>query len=1072
MLKKIFSMTILTRLITSFALIILLFVFGMINTNNTTTQINHLHQHNLDYVVARSEKLLEVLFEFMSLRRYARETVMSIIWATYADMETRLYHERFVADFYDYIRYLIYEYSELVLNDYRLMEAGNYREHLDLLEEALYALDIAFNELVEGFFMEGLGTFDPTPVTYYSEITNIHLMELREISLLERAGTVMEINSLVERNAFVSLLIAFIFIVISVGTVVIMVVSFIRNIKSVEKQVGFVERGEFEASHAVLNDNEIGQVFAKLINIFSKLISEVTKVAREVKTENTDARINADFFQGSYRETALAINNLIDTVVHSQEDARGANERMQLMLDSTPVACFLINRGFEAIDCNMEAVFLFGLPKKDSCIRHFRRIFGEAAFSEIKQAKDNLENHYREAMEKGRTKVEWLLRMPETGELIPCEINFVRLVHKGEYVVAAYVQDLRIIKQMIEEMRRLAIAEEHNEAKSRFLAIMSHEIRTPMNAIIGISEIQLRQNDLNVHVEEAFAKIYNSAQSLLRLINDILDLSKIEAGKMDVINIPFKTASLIGDTVQLNAARIGSKKITFKLKIDENLPAQLIGDDARIKQVLTNILSNAFKYTEEGSIELAFWLEILPGSDLHECLLAASVTDTGYGMTPEQLEAMFDDYSRFNVTASREIEGTGLGMSIVNNLVKLMNGSIEASSKPGKGTKVVLRIPSQRIDEEVLGKALADNLMNFESSMSFVKEAPDFQYEPMPYGKVLIVDDVETNLYVARGLMIPYGLAIKTCYSGFEAVELVKKGEVYDIIFMDHMMPGMDGVHATKLIRELGYTEPILALTANAVIGQAEMFLRNGFDGFISKPIDMKYLDAYLNRLIRDKQTEEVRQAARLEAEEKLRLKLEAEFTRSKKPTKTESKSIVPPDIAECVIRDSQKCMEEFTQFQKKQLNYTEEDLKALAISAHSIRGALANISESGLSSIAAQIEHAAKNGDTLQALDKMPPFLDSLASLSTALKAQLAVESVPITGFDAEFLHKQLTSICNACKDYDTDAILASQTALQNKKWPPEIREAIRKIGEHILHGDFDEAKEYAEGVVSETKT
>ena len=534
-----------------------------------------------------------------------------------------------------------------------------------------------------------------------------------------------------------------------------------------------------------------------------------------------------------------------------------ANERVRLMLDSTPIACFLIDNRYEAIDCNMEAVNLFELQNKEECIHNFRKIFECTSKSKTKFTPELM---FKKAIDEGRSKIEWCLLKPDENGQIPCEINFVRLVYQDNFIVAAYVLDLRTIKKMMEDMQRLETAEENNEAKSRFLAFMSHEIRTPMNAIIGISEIQLRKNALTPHVEEAFAKIYNSAHSLLRLINDILDLSKIEAGKMDILGIKYETASFINDTVQLNIIRIGSKEIRFKLFVDENIPETVFGDDIRLRQVLTNILSNAFKYTEKGTVEARFWAE--EHEDPNEVYFCASVTDTGRGMTEEEIEELSSDYTRFNVSANRDVEGTGLGMNIANSLVMLMNGSIQVASKIGEGSKFTVKIPQKRVSESVIGCELARNLEDFEKNPYPAKKISGFEYEPMPYGKVLIVDDVDTNLYVARGQMIPYGLTIETCASGFEAIKKVKDGNVYDIIFIDHMMPKMDGIEATRIIRDMGYSGSIVALTANALIGQADMYLNSGFDGFISKPIETNYLDSYLKRFIMEKQPSEVLEEA------------------------------------------------------------------------------------------------------------------------------------------------------------------------------------------------------------------
>jgi len=417
-------------------------------------------------------------------------------------------------------------------------------------------------------------------------------------------------------------------------------------------------------------------------------------------------------------------------------------------------------------------------------------------------------------------------------------------------------------KQLIMEMNhQLEEANTANNTKSSFLARMSHEIRTPLTAVLGISEIQLQDPTLPPYTEESFAKIHNSASTLLRIVNDILDLSKIEAGKMSLVNEKYEVASMISDALHLHLLYLGNKKIKFEVHVDENLPAFLIGDELRIKQILSNLLTNAFKYTEVGSVKLS--LQCQKSNLENHITLAINVSDTGIGMSKEQVKALYEEYTRFHEQEKRLIGGTGLGMPIVNSIVKMMGGDITVNSKVGKGTNTVVNLPQQIASQEFLGRETSKNLEQFEADMSSLAKRFKFVPEPMPYGSVLVVDDVDANLYVAQGLLMFYDLKIETCESGFAAIDKVKNGNVYDIIFMDQMMPKMDGMETTKTLRSMGYTHPIVALTANALIGQAEEFMRNGFDGFISKPIQTTHLNTILTKFIQDKQSPEVIQAAR-----------------------------------------------------------------------------------------------------------------------------------------------------------------------------------------------------------------
>ena len=282
--------------------------------------------------------------------------------------------------------------------------------------------------------------------------------------------------------------------------------------------------------------------------------------------------------------------------------------------------------------------------------------------------------------------------------------------------IAGALVDITETKNILLDTERHRIeAEAASRAKSAFLSTMSHEIRTPMNAILGITEIQLQNDALDRDVKEALDKIYTSGDMLLGIINDILDLSKIEAGKLQLVITKYEIASFISDTAQLNMMRIGSKPIEFELYVDENLPVFMMGDELRVKQILNNILSNAFKYTSEGLVKLSVTSEASDDQD-DIITLIVSVSDTGQGMTKEQVDKLFDEYSRFNMEANRSTEGTGLGMSITRNLIRLMGGDVLVESEPGKGSTFTVRLPQGKIDSEVLGREMTENLHQFRTS--------------------------------------------------------------------------------------------------------------------------------------------------------------------------------------------------------------------------------------------------------------------------------------------------------------------------------------------------------------------
>ena len=431
--------------------------------------------------------------------------------------------------------------------------------------------------------------------------------------------------------------------------------------------------------------------------------------------------------------------------------------------------------------------------------------------------------------------------------------------YEGGYKDAALAVNL-----LIEKVKLVDKAEASSLAKSTFLAHMSHEIRTPMNAIIGISEIQLQNREIPLEAEDAFGKIYSAGNLLLRLINDLLDMSKIEMGKMELFADKYALESVVSDSILVNMANIESKQIEFNVDVCEETPRFLVGDELRIKQILNNLLSNAFKYTVRGKIDLSIKPERDPNFP-GKIILVITVKDTGQGMSKDQLDRLFESYARFNLEENRFTEGTGLGMSITRDLINLMKGSISVESEPQAGSTFTIRLPQAQFGDELIGAALAESLKYFRSTSHAKIKRSQIVYENMSYGKILIVDDVGMNLYVAKGLMTPYGLSIDTASSGSLAIKLIKEGAVYDIIFMDHMMPEMDGLEVTRVLRDMGYTGTIVALTANAILDQVNKFIENGFDDFLSKPIDTRQLNSVLRKFVRDKQPPEVIEAANRE---------------------------------------------------------------------------------------------------------------------------------------------------------------------------------------------------------------
>ncbi|GHV11523.1 hypothetical protein FACS1894219_02810 [Clostridia bacterium] len=525
------------------------------------------------------------------------------------------------------------------------------------------------------------------------------------------------------------------------------------------------------------------------------------------------------------------------------------------------------------------------------------------------------------------------------------------------------------VEDVFDELERARKhAEDASLSKSRFLATMSHEIRTPLNAIIGLSEVQLYENHA-AGVKDDLEKIRSSGTLLLAIINDLLDIAKVEAGSLSLIPVEYKLADAISDVTQLNIVRIGSKSINFFVRVSENLPTSLIGDELRIKQIFNNLLTNAVKFTKAGTVELIVDWE---PHDESEGLLKISVRDTGIGIKKEDIGKLFQEYTRLDSNSTRKIEGTGLGLYITYKLAEMMGGTATVDSTYGVGSTFMVTLNQIVVDPTPIGHATAEDLRTFR----FIKSA---QFNTavmttyMPYGKVLAVDDVETNLDVISGLLAKYGITVETVNSGERAIDLLRSGNRYDLIMMDHMMPYMDGIEAVKIIRtdlktEYARAVPIVALTANAIVGNEAMFLRSGFNAFLSKPIDSHKLDDILNKYIRDKQSEETVFAAEEEAARNLVTS-----------AVTEDPIIIPPNISginygEGVQRytDHDTYMNMLRSYAKHipgVLNKTRAawekgDLKNYSILVHGLKGSSFGILANEVAEKAEIQEEAGKNGN------------------------------------------------------------------------------------------------------------
>lgn len=402
------------------------------------------------------------------------------------------------------------------------------------------------------------------------------------------------------------------------------------------------------------------------------------------------------------------------------------------------------------------------------------------------------------------------------------------------------------LKEVEEQKKRADVA---NQAKSEFLAKMSHEIRTPINAVIGMDEMILRDCKDDEIKGYAF-DIKNAAEALLSTINDILDLSKVESGKMEIVPVEYDVSSMLHDVSNMIEFRAKEKGLDFIVDIDENIPSRLYGDDIRIRQIMVNLLTNAVKYTEKGSVTYSVSSDIT--DDI--CTLHISVIDTGMGIKEEDQEKLFEQYQRLDMEKNRHIEGTGLGMSITLQLLNLMDSELNVQSEYNKGSKFYFDIKQDIKDITPIG-SLQERIKEQNSTYNY---GVTFT---APKAKILLVDDNYMNRKVARSLLRDTRIRIDEAAGGYECLECVKDTH-YDIILLDHMMPDLDGIKTLRIMRENDMYKckgtPVVALTANMVAGAKEMYETEGFDSFLGKPIRPERLEELIRFLLPDELIEDV----------------------------------------------------------------------------------------------------------------------------------------------------------------------------------------------------------------------
>lgn len=614
-------------------------------------------------------------------------------------------------------------------------------------------------------------------------------------------------------------------------------------------------------------------------------------------------------------------------------------------------------------------------------------------------------------------------------------------------------------------------AKSAGKAKTDFLANMSHEIRTPMNAICGMSDLLL-QTKLTDEQLDYVSTIKLSSDNLLSIINDILDFSKIEAGKMELVPQSYNLLSPLYSLQNTIDVRIGERPLDFKISIKRDMPTELYGDEVRVQQVILNLLTNAVKYSNQGHIELIVDYEKIADDEI---MLKITVKDQGIGIKKEDMPKLFEAFSQVDMERNHRIEGTGIGLTITERLVRSMGGSITLESEYGVGTTFYVSM-RQKVEDfnSVIDTESTDDFVVISHSnilKGFVSGKKKIAKFVAPDANVLVVDDNEANLKVAKGLMGQYKLNVRTCTSGKAALDILETDKSFDILFIDHMMPEMDGVELTKILRSsnddyLKYV-PIIALTANAIKGVSEMFLANGFTEYLSKPIDTERLGEVLNKWIPENKKEEAREEEESVAdnneavdddEDNLRNMLRRiENVDYDKAMALCGKS---EDILLSVI---EVYVKSYSQIKERiDSTYAKEDLKNYAIEVHGVKSSSRSIGNDVLGEMAYRLEIEAKDGNIAYVKEnhsefvmKYEQFVGKLKEIVDKLKTEEKIEKV-------KFSKEEILSMINECislyDEFETTKAEEVLKKLQCAECDENIMNLINDAIDSAELFDFDE--------------
>ena len=584
---------------------------------------------------------------------------------------------------------------------------------------------------------------------------------------------------------------------------------------------------------------------------------------------------------------------------------------------------------------------------------------------------------------------------------VPFIVVFILGLIYGAFVARGLI---RVIDEQTKE------ANAANKAKSTFLANMSHEVRTPINAILGMDEMIIRESNDEQIVEYA-TNIKQAGKSLLAQVNGILDYSKLEEGKMEIFDVEYDLATMVNTLITSSSTRAKSKGLNFKVNIDENLPMTLLGDDVRLGQIIANLLTNAVKYTEAGEVGLSM---VEKGRDDSTVEIEVTVKDTGKGIPEDEIENLYVSFKRIDEEHNRNIEGTGLGIPIVIELLHLMGSELEVKSTYGVGSAFSFVIKQGIVNNEPIG----DYKKRIKRSY---RRRNKYTFPSMPKAEILVVDDYEMNLMVAKNLMKVYDFVPDVVQSGREAITRAEEKE-YDVIFMDHMMPDLDGLQTLDILKEHGYLgsrTKVIALTANAIAGAKEYYISKGFDDYLTKPIDAEALEDMLLKYMPKK---------------KILKKAISDVKHNRTLISNDDERQALIKIFVSTIDESAKKLDEFKE---------KSDIKNYTIKVHGLKSTARLIGEMSISKKAEALENAGNAGDWDYIETHHKELIDEYLSIRNTYEGQKSAKK-PLDESDLKDALYSIIEMANVCDFTSTEMVL---NTLADYEMPEGLDEKLKEI-------------------------